>query len=76
MAEHNLFNEETEKYLIRCMASSSTTRTNIIDKLRANDFYNPYCQKDEYIRILEQFSKELDHILETEQYAMKKHFKY
>lgn len=39
-------------------------------------FYNPYCQKDEYIRILEQFSKELDHILETEQYAMKKHFKY
>ena len=44
MAEHNLFNEETEKYLIRCMASSSTTRTNIIDKLRANDFYNPYCR--------------------------------
>ena len=39
-------------------------------------FYNPYCQKEEYIRILEGFSKQLDHILETEEYSMKKHFKY
>ena len=39
-------------------------------------FYNPYCKKEEYIRLLEDFSKQLDHILETEKYAMKKHFKY
>lgn len=43
---------------------------------REHDFFNPYCEKQEYIRILENISKELDHILETEEYAMKKHFKY
>ena len=38
-------------------------------------FFNPYCKKEEYIRILENFSKELDLLLESEMYGMKKHFK-
>lgn len=41
-----------------------------------NLFYNPYCTKEEYIRLLDSFSKQLDSILESEEYGMKKHFKY
>ena len=47
-----------------------------IETTKNEPFYNPYCPKEEYIRILESFSKQLDHILETEEYSMKKHFKY
>ena len=48
-----------------------------IEQFKENEcFYSPVCSKENRIRCLEQFSKELDHILETEQYAMKKHFKY
>lgn len=47
-----------------------------IENTKKEYYFNPYCQKAEYIRILEDFSKQLDHILQTEEYAMKKHFKY
>ena len=47
-----------------------------IETTKQGNFYNPYCKKEEYIRLLEDFSNQLDHILETEEYTMKKHFKY
>ena len=42
MVENKLYNDEIEKYLIKCMCNSNTTRTNIIDKLRSEDFHNSY----------------------------------
>lgn len=47
-----------------------------IATVKQEPFYNPYCTKEEYIRILKNFSKELDLLLESEKYGMKKHFKY
>lgn len=35
-----------------------------------------HCQREEYIRILENFSNELDLLLASEKYGMKNHFKY
>lgn len=58
-----------------------------IQKLKANydreiatiqkyDYYNPNCSKEKALRFYRDFSDELDKILESEQYGMKKHFKY
>ena len=38
-------------------------------------FYNPQCTKEEYIKIMQKFSDDLDLLLRTEEYSMKKHFK-
>lgn len=38
--------------------------------------YFPETSKQRYIYDLENFSKELDSLLESEEYSMKKHFKY
>ena len=37
-------------------------------------FYNPQCTKEEYIKIMQKFSDDLDLLLRTEEYSMKKHF--
>lgn len=47
-----------------------------IENIKKYGFYNPECDKDEYIRIQQEFSDELDNLLISEEYSMKKHFKY
>lgn len=47
-----------------------------IEEIKENDYYNPECKKNEYIRIQQEFSNELDNLLISEEYSMKKHFKY
>lgn len=47
-----------------------------IENIKKHGFYNPKCDKDEYIRIQQEFSDELDNLLISEEYSMKKHFKY
>ncbi len=37
-------------------------------------FYNPNCAKEEYIKIMQDFSDDLDLLLKTEEYSMKKNF--
>ena len=37
-------------------------------------FYNTQCTKEEYIKIMQKFSDDLDLLLRTEEYSMKKHF--
>lgn len=58
-----------------------------IQKLKANydrdianmqkyTYYNLECSKEESIRFMQDFSDELEKILISEEYGMKKHFKY
>lgn len=37
-------------------------------------FYNPKCAKEEYIKIMQDFSDDLDLLLKTEEYSMKRNF--
>lgn len=43
---------------------------------KTHDCYDPYCRIEEKIRIYQQFSDEIDSLLESEEYMMKKRFKY
>lgn len=47
-----------------------------IEELKEHNYYISGCNKDEYIKIQQEFSDELNNILISEEYAMKKHFKY
>lgn len=47
-----------------------------IENIKKYGLYNPECDKDEYIRIQQEFSDELNNLLISEEYSMKKHFKY
>ena len=47
-----------------------------IVEIEESNFYNSKCQIDEYINIQQEFSDKLDNLLESEEYGMKKHFKY
>lgn len=38
--------------------------------------YVPFCSKEAKIELYEKFADELENILKSEQYGMKKHFKY
>lgn len=49
---------------------------NSIFRIQESDYYNPECTKRETIRFMQDFSNELDKILISEEYAMKKAFKY
>ena len=47
-----------------------------IEEIKEHNYYIPVCNKDEYIKIQQEISEELNNILISEEYAMKKHFKY
>lgn len=47
-----------------------------IENIKESDYYNPECKKNEYVRIQQEFSNELDNLLISEEYSMKKYFKY
>ena len=47
-----------------------------IEELKERNCYNPYCSNENYIKMQQKFSNELDNILISEKYSMEKHFKY
>lgn len=48
-----------------------------IEEIKDNyTYYNPECTKTSRLMQLQEFSDELDKVLKSEEYAMKKHFKY
>ena len=47
-----------------------------IERIKESNCYILECKKDEYIKIQQEFSDELDNILISEEYTMKKYFKY